>query len=85
MTNHEDADLTVAADGLPATPEPGPRVVISLCGSGTCPTIYQTDRDTVLVQGPAATGVAVPEGEQLVEIPREVLLEAASRLQKHDA
>jgi len=85
MTNHMDADFTVAAEGPPATPEPGPRVVISLCGHGTCPTVYLTDRGTVLVQGVAATGVAVPEGEQLVEVPREVLLEAARRLQTHDA
>ena len=84
MTNHEFADFT-AADGLPATPEPGPRVVVSLCGGGTCPTVYRTDRDTVLVQGSVVTGVAVPEGEQLVEIPREILLEAARRLQEHDA
>lgn len=85
MTNHEDADFTVAADGPPTAPEPGPRVVISLCGSGTCPTIYHTERDTVLVQGIVSTGVAVPAGEQLVEIPREILLEAARLLQQHDA
>jgi hypothetical protein len=85
MTNHEDADFAVAADGPPDAPEPGPRVVISLCGSGTCPTVYQTDHDTVLVQGAAATGVAVLAGEHLVEIPLEVFLEAASRLQNHGA
>lgn len=81
MTNHEDADILVVADGPPDTPEPAPRLVISLCGTGTCPTIYATDRDTVLVQGTAATGHTVPEGELLVEIPRELLLEAARRLQ----
>jgi hypothetical protein len=85
MTNHEDADFTAAADGPPATPESAPRLVVSLCGGGTCPTVYRTDRDTVLVQGAVATGVAVAEGEQLVEIPREILLEAARRLQEHDA
>jgi hypothetical protein len=85
MTNHEDADFPVVADGPLATPEAAPRLVISLCGVGTCPTIYRTDRDTVLVQGNAVTGVTVPDGELLVEIPRELLLEAARRIQQQDA
>jgi hypothetical protein len=59
--------------------------VITLCGGGSCPTVYRTDRDTVLVQGAAAGGVAVPDGELLVEIPRELLLEAARRIQEQDA
>jgi hypothetical protein len=80
MTNHEDADLPVAADGPPV-----PRLVITLCGGGTCPTVYVTDRDTVLVQGGAVTGVTVPDGELLVEIPRQLLLEAARRIQEQDA
>lgn len=85
MTNHEDADFPVATDGPPATPEPARRLVISLCGGGTCPTVYSTDRDTVLVQGNAVTGISVPDGELLVEIPRELLLEAARRIQEQDA
>jgi hypothetical protein len=80
MTNHEDADFLVVADGPPDTPEPAPRLVISLCGTGTCPTIYHTERNTVLVQGTVATDLTVPEGELLVEIPRDLLLEAARRL-----
>lgn len=85
MTNQENADPPVAADGPPAIAEPTPRLVISVCGMGTCPTVYRTDRDTVLVQGTAVTGTAVPEGEQLVEIPRDLLLEAARRIQEQDA
>jgi hypothetical protein len=85
MTNHEDAYSPVVADGPPATPETAPRLVISRCGSGTCPTVYETDRDTVLVQGYAVTGIAVPDGELLVEIPREFLLDAARRIQEQDA
>jgi hypothetical protein len=56
--------------------------VISLCGSGTCPTIYHTDRGTLLVQGAAAAGITVPDGELLVEIPRDLLLEAARLIQQ---
>jgi hypothetical protein len=51
------------------------------CSSGTCPTIYKSDRGTLVVQGYTVTathaGVAVPEGEHLVEIPIELLLNAA--------
>ena len=55
-------------------------LVTSLCGSGTCPTVYRTDRGTLVVQGytVAATnvGLDLPAGEQLVEIPEELLAAA---------
>lgn len=85
MTNHEDAYSPIVADGPPVTPGAGPRLVISRCGGGSCPTVYQTDRDTLLVQGYAVADTTVPDGELLVEIPRELLLEAARRLQEQDA
>jgi hypothetical protein len=54
--------------------------ITKVCGGGSCPTVYRTDRDTFLVQGYAVTpetaGVDVPAGEQLVEIPMELLAEA---------
>lgn len=45
------------------------------CRDGTCPTIYATDRGTVVVQGYIVTDAdaTVPEGEALVEIPAELL------------
>lgn len=45
------------------------------CRDGTCPTIYRSDRGTVVVQGFVVTdaNVTVPEGEALVEIPAELL------------
>jgi len=65
------------ADGLALT------LVTSLCGTGSCPTVYQSNRGTMVVQGypvsASAAGVAVPAGEFLVEIPEDVLLEAARR------
>jgi hypothetical protein len=85
MTNHEDAAYLVAADGPPVTPGTAPRRVHTLCGAGSCPTVYHTDRDTVLVQGAPVTGIAVPDGELLVEIPRELLIEAARRIQEQEA
>jgi hypothetical protein len=48
-----------------------------MCRDGTCPTIYETDRGTIVVQGYVVTDgeVIPPEGEALVEIPAELLRE----------
>ena len=50
------------------------------CGNGDCPAIYQTDHGTVVVQGYAPNGLVAPEGETVVEIPAELLREAAHAL-----
>lgn len=84
MTNRKDADLQVAADGPPVTPASVPRLLTSLCGGGSCPAIYHTDRDTLLVQGHAVAGIVTPDGELVVEIPSELLLEAARRIQEQE-
>ena len=59
-------------------------LISKLCGSSTCPTIYQTDRGTLVVQGFAVeagqAGVDLPPGERLVEIPVDLLKDAASGL-----
>ncbi|GIF52672.1 hypothetical protein DFJ67_5893 [Asanoa ferruginea] len=51
------------------------------CTGGSCPTIYQSDRGTLVVQGYAVSaaraGVNLPTGELLVEIPVELLTNAA--------
>ena len=46
------------------------------CKSGDCPTVYVTDRGTIAVQGYDVAHPA-PDGESVVEIPVEMLLEAA--------
>jgi hypothetical protein len=67
---------------LDTDPGDAPRLtlVTSLCGSGTCPTVYRTDRGTLVVQGyivtPDNVGVDLPAGEQLVEIPADLLAAA---------
>jgi hypothetical protein len=52
--------------------------IASLCASGECPTIYRTDRGTLVVQGyavdPAGAGLESVAGMQLVEIPVELLM-----------
>ncbi len=56
--------------------------VASLCGVGDCPTVYVTDRNTVVVQGyplsPGDARMTVPSGESLVEIPRDLLAAAVA-------
>lgn len=56
------------------------------CDTGACPTIFATDRGTVLVQGyiPGAGAVLpnVPDGEFMVEIPRGLLLDGAVAAQQ---
>lgn len=46
-----------------------------MCRDGTCPTIYETDRGTIVVQGYVVndSDVIPPAGETLVEIPAELL------------
>ena len=50
------------------------------CTTGTCPTVYTTNRGTLVVQGYTVSAenahVDLPAGEQLVEIPIELLADA---------
>jgi hypothetical protein len=61
-------------------------VIANQCAAGSCPTIYRTDSNaaSVMVQGfivrPEHSGVDVPEGEALVEVPVELLAEAMRHL-----
>ena len=54
------------------------------CHGGNCPTIYKTDRDTIVVQGnivrPEEAGISVPTHEGLVEIPLALLRDHAGKL-----
>lgn len=55
-------------------------LVTSLCGTGSCPTVYRTDRGTLVVQGYAVSAeqanLDLPAGEQLVEVPMDLLAAA---------
>jgi hypothetical protein len=53
------------------------------CFDGTCPTLYETDRGTIVVQGHIVNDtdvsnndVLLGDGEALVEIPAELLARA---------
>jgi hypothetical protein len=52
-------------------------LLATTCSSGTCPTIFRSDRGTILIQGYAVdarrAGVNLAPGELLVEIPSELL------------
>ncbi|RBQ19492.1 hypothetical protein DP939_12055 [Spongiactinospora rosea] len=63
------------------------RFLGSTSEAGACPSLYETDRGTIVVQGMRVTdGEAlgdlrdVLEGETVVEIPRELLTEVAKRV-----
>jgi hypothetical protein len=68
--------------GVPDTVVPAPKLtlVTTLCGGGSCPTVYRTDRGTLVVQGYTVTAndvnIDLPAGEQMVEIPMELLAAA---------
>ncbi len=54
------------------------------CSGGSCPTVYATDRATYVVQGYTVasgeeTGLDVPGGEALVEVPADLLDELRTR------
>jgi hypothetical protein len=53
------------------------RLIATLCGAGSCPTVYRTDRRTLVIQGTPisaeAAGVDLPEGDMLIEIPEGLL------------
>lgn len=55
------------------------------CLGGACPTIYTSEEGKFFVQGYSVSKVLmknarVPEGEGLVEIPKELLLNATAKL-----
>lgn len=49
------------------------------CKDGDCPAVYRTDRGTIAVQGDQISR-PTPDGEAIVEIPVELLREAARAL-----
>lgn len=61
------------------TPSVTLEAVANRCSGGECPTVYRTDRGTLVVQGytfePSNAGVSLPSGEQMVEIPVDLITE----------
>lgn len=82
MTNN----LEKIGDAMPEYGQPlAPlRTVANKCNAGQCPTVYVSGSGTLVVQGYAVpaerAGIQVPEGEMLVEIPLDLLTEAARNL-----
>jgi hypothetical protein len=70
-------DLSLNGASVAPAPTVTLEVVANRCGGGECPTVYRTDRGTLVVQGyafePALAGMEVPAGERMVEIPVELL------------
>jgi hypothetical protein len=59
-------------------------MIAGACSTGTCPTVYRTEHGSLVVQGfvvpGGVAGVDLPEGESFVEIPVDLLLDAARRV-----
>lgn len=59
------------------------RCVAESCDTGPCPSVYETDRATFVVQGfliddaEALEALRLPTGETAVEVPRSLLLALA--------
>jgi hypothetical protein len=63
------------------------RFLGSTSEAGACPTLYETDRGTIVVQGLRLTDAEalsdlrdILDGEVAVEVPRELLTEIARRV-----
>jgi hypothetical protein len=71
-------------DDHQATPKVRLELVAGVCSGGECPTIYMSDRGTLVLQGyifdPAAAGAEIPAGEQMIEVPVELLADYVRRI-----
>jgi hypothetical protein len=59
------------------------RKLAGTCDDGTCPNVYLSDRNTLVVQGdavPAAAGLVFGPGEQAVELSVNLVEEALRAL-----
>ena len=65
----------------PKSPKVTLQPLVAPCATGECPTIFQTDRGTLVLQGylfnPDDAGAEVPPGEQMIEVPVALLTEYA--------
>ena len=52
------------------------------CRDGTCPTVYLTDRGSLVVQGYEVEGEELPSGERRVEVPASLLIEAVAAYER---
>jgi hypothetical protein len=63
------------------------RFLGSTSEAGACPSLYETDRGTIVVQGLQVTDTEalgdlrhVLDGESAIEVPRELLIDIARRV-----
>jgi hypothetical protein len=70
-----------SADVDPGHPPLEVTLLTKLCSDSTCPTVYRTNRGTLVVQGYRVSadeaGIDLPPSELLVEIPADLLAAAA--------
>ncbi len=55
--------------------------LLAQCSDGSCPGVYLTEHGTVVVQGRVVSDEEVPAGEIRAELPANLIIEAARKLQ----
>jgi hypothetical protein len=82
VTNYSETRADIEPEQSPREPALGLRMLAKACNVSGCPTIYQTDRGTLVIQGYAVAadraGIDLPAGELLVEIPVDLLTQAVN-------
>jgi hypothetical protein len=82
VTNYAETHADVEPGPSSPGSDLGLRMLAKACAASGCPTIYRSDRGTLVIQGYTVSarqaGIDLPEGELLVEIPIELLAQAAS-------
>jgi len=67
------SNIDTDVDGAPKL------TMLATCAGGSCPTVFETDRGTFVIQGYALdaqrVGVTLSPDELLVEIPAELMAE----------
>ncbi|GLY07884.1 MULTISPECIES: hypothetical protein [Actinoplanes] len=80
LMNRDFGEMTDSSVPRPVQAE----MISGACSTGSCPTVYRTAHGSLVVQGGVVpggvAGVELPEGETFVEIPLELLLDAAHRM-----
>jgi hypothetical protein len=89
MSNVDRSGFEAGPAGVSVPADLELTIISTTCGGGSCPTVYLTDRGTVVVQGKAVAaenaGIEVPEGELLVVFPRVLWARGVPRRRGPDA
>lgn len=82
MANYPEKHADIEPDASNEGSTLNLHMLAKACAASGCPTIYRSDRGTLVVQGYAVSarqaGIDLPDGELLVEIPVDLLTQMAN-------